>query len=213
MKNSADKIRNGILQEVATARDRNAARYISNGRSYRPAACARQIPTLRRRRRTAERFDPFVRVRSHPSFEPLFRAPIEASRVAIPVATPSYSACPHIRAVAGPQEPLLLGAVVFLFRHGLASLAGGIVSTRRCVRKRDQHQASRTDAGSHNSEEISPFHPIGSPSGRTALCIPIFASNSQDACELAHIAPRISRRDCACLSRIKRQNNIENRTT
>ena len=143
----------------------------------------------------------------------LFRAPIEASCVAIPVATPSYSARSHIRAVPRPKKLLFLGAVVFLFGNDLASRSGGIVCARRRVGKCDQHQASRTDAGSNNSKEISPFHPIGSPSGRTALCIPIFASNSQDACELAHIAPRISQRDCACLSRINRQNNIENRTT
>jgi hypothetical protein len=143
----------------------------------------------------------------------LFRAPIEASCVAIPVATPSYSARSHIRAVPRPQKPLFLGAVVFLFGNGLASRSGGIVCARRRVGKCDQRQARRTDAGSNNSKEISPFHPIGSPSGQTALCMPIFASISQDACELAHIAARISQRDCACLPHIERQNNVENRAT
>jgi len=143
----------------------------------------------------------------------LFRAPIEASCVAIPVATPSYSARSHVRAVPRPQKPLFLGAVVLLFGNGLASRSGGIVCARRCVGKCDQHQASRTNASSKNSKEISPFHPIGSPSGRTVLCIPIFASISQDACELAHIAARISQRDCARLPRIERQNNVENRPT
>jgi hypothetical protein len=143
----------------------------------------------------------------------LIRAPIEASRVAIPIATPSNSARSHIRAVPRPQEPLLLGAVVFLFGNGLASVGRRVVCTRRRVGKRDQYQASRADAGSNNSKEISPFHPIGSTSGRTALCIPIFAFISQNACELAHIAFRISRRDCARLSRIERQNNVENRAT
>src|SRR5262245_62052841 len=38
---------------------------------------------------------------------------------------------------------------------------------------------------------------LGSPSGRIALYIPIFASISQDACELAHTATRISQRDYA----------------
>src|SRR5262252_6414849 len=143
----------------------------------------------------------------------LIRASIEASRVAIPIATPSNSARSHIRAVPRPQEPLLLGAVVFLFGNGLASLGRRVVCTRRRVGKRDQHQASRTDAGSNNSKEISPFHPIGSPSGRTALCIPIFASIWQDACELAHIAARISQRDLARVPRIERQDNVKNRAT
>jgi hypothetical protein len=138
----------------------------------------------------------------------LFRAPIEASRVAIPVVTPSYSARSHIRAVPRPQQPLFLGAVVFLFGNGLASRSGGIVCARKRVGKCDQHQASPTDAGSNNSQEISPFHPIGSPSGRAALCIPIFASISQDACELAHIAARISQRDCARLPRTERQETV-----
>ena len=142
-----------------------------------------------------------------------FRAPIEASRVAIPIPTPSYSACSHIRAVPRPQEPLLLGAIVFLFGNGLASLSRRIVCTRGRIGKRDQHQAGRTDAGSNNSKEISPFHPIGSPSGRTALCIPIFAFISQDACELAHIAARISQRDRARVPRIEWQDNVKNRAT
>src|SRR5262249_10220174 len=139
----------------------------------------------------------------------LFKAPIEASRVAIPITTPSYSARSHIRTVPRPQEPLLLGTVVFLFGNGLASLSGRIVCARRRVGKRDQHQASRTDAGSNNSKEISPFHPIGSPSRRTALCIPIFASIPQDACELAHIAARISQRDRARVPRVEGQDNVE----
>jgi len=143
----------------------------------------------------------------------VFRASIKASCVAIPIATPSYSARSHIRAVPRPQEPLFLGAVVFLLGNGLASLGWRVVCARGRVGKFDQHQAGRTDAGSHNSKEISPFHPIGSPSGRTALCIPIFASISQDACELAHIATRISQRDCARLPRIEGQNNVENRAT
>jgi hypothetical protein len=143
----------------------------------------------------------------------LFGAPIEASRVAIPIATPSYSARSHIGAVPSPQELLFFGAVVFLFRDGLASLGRRLLCALRRARKRDQYQRRREDTGSSNSKEIFPFHPIGSPSGRTALCIRIFASISQDACDLVHITASIYQRDCTGLTRIARQDNIKHRAT
>ena len=143
----------------------------------------------------------------------LFGAPIEASRVAIPIATPSYSARSHIGAIPSPQELLFFGAVVFLFRDGLASLGRRLLCALRRARKRDQYQRRREDTGSNNSKEIFPFHPIGSPSGRTALCIRIFASISQDACDLVHITASIYQRDCTGLTRIARQDNIKHRAT
>ena len=176
-----------------------------------PRRAAASNPSRGHRTRT------FSSVRSRPIssiVDPFVRGTDRgASRVAIPIATPSYSARSHIGAVPSPQELLFFGAVVFLFRDGLASLGRRLLCALRRARKRDQYQRRREDTGSNNSKEIFPFHPIGSPSGWTALCIRIFASISQDACDLVHITASIYQRDCTGLTRIARQDNIKHRAT